>query len=307
MKLKSTCLPFLASAGLLVLPNLVRAQPSAHYVPGVEGLKAATLPPPGIYLRDYNVAYYSDRRNDASGDKIDAADAKAFIYANVPRAIWITGAQVLGGNLGVDGLLPLQYTDLKVNQPPPAGPYDNSTFGIGDFFLEGTWSSHIQQFDFSLGAGAWMPTGDSSEKPPQVASTKAGLGYWTCMFTAGATWYIDKDKKWSLSALNRYEINTEKEGTDIKPGQAYTVEGGVGYNINKMFDVGLVSYYQQQVTADSGTGASNERNRVAAVGAEAGAFYPKVMLGWSLRYLYDFMAESRLQGHTLALTITKAF
>jgi hypothetical protein len=302
MKLKPTCLSLLASAGLLVLPNLVQAQPSAHYVPGVEGLKAATLPPPGVYLRDYNVAYYSDRLNNASGDKIDAADPKAFIYANVPRLIWITPAQLLGGNLGVDGLLPLQYTDLKVNTP--GGHFDDSTFGIGDFFLEGTWSSHIKQFDFSLGAGAWMPTGDSSSQMP---STKAGLGYWTLMFTAGATWYLDKEKTWSVSALNRYEINTEKDGTEITPGQAYTVEGGVSYAINKMFDVGLVGYYQQQVTTDRGSGASKERDRVAAGGAEVGAFYPNVMLGWSLRYLYEFMAESRLQGHTLALTITKRF
>jgi hypothetical protein len=35
-------------AGLFTLPNLVQAQPTAHYVPGSEGIKAATLPPPGI-------------------------------------------------------------------------------------------------------------------------------------------------------------------------------------------------------------------------------------------------------------------
>ena len=47
-------------AGLLALPNLVQAQPTAHYVPGAEGIKAASLPPPGFYVRDYNSFYYSD-------------------------------------------------------------------------------------------------------------------------------------------------------------------------------------------------------------------------------------------------------
>ncbi len=31
------------------------------------------------------------------------------------------------------------------------------------------------------------------------------------------------------------------------------------------------------------------------------------MLGVSLRYAYEFMAENRLQGHTFTLTLTKKF
>ena len=292
----------LLTAGLFSLPLLLQAQPTAHYVPGVEGLKGASLPPPGFYLRDYNVAYFASRINDANGHEILGLDADAFIYANVPRLIWITDVQILGGSLGVDALLPLQYTDLDIK----AGPntlINQGTFGIGDFFAEATWSKHIEQFDFSAGAGFWAPTGDSS---PSL-TTRAGLGYWTQMLTAGATWYIDSDKKWALSALNRYEFNFEKEDTDITPGQAYTLEYGASYGVSKTVDVGVAGYYQQQVTKDSGSGASGERDRVAGIGPEVSVFYPRVMLGWSLRYAYEFLAESRLQGHTLALTITKRF
>ncbi len=298
MKLKSVYL--FISAALLALPSLVQAQPTAHYVPGVEGIKGASLPPPGMYLRDYNVFYYADRFNDAQGNEISAADPKAFIYANVPRFIWITDAEVLGGSIGVDGLLPLQYTDLQVNTP--GGRFDDSTFGIGDFFAEATWSKHIKQFDFSLGAGFWAPTGDSS---PGL-TTRAGLGYWTFMLTAGATWYIDADKLWAVSALNRYEFNTEKDGTDITPGQAYTLEWGVSYALRKTIEVGAVGYYQQQVTSDSGQSATG-RDRVAAVGPEVRAFCTKYGFNTELRYLYEFMSESRLQGHTIALVFTKRF
>ena len=55
--------------------------------------------------------------NDANGNKVNGADAKAFVYANVPRVIWITDMKVLGGYLGVDALLPLQYTDLNITRP----------------------------------------------------------------------------------------------------------------------------------------------------------------------------------------------
>src|ERR1035437_1369786 len=279
-------------AGLLTLPSLVQAQPTAHYVPGSEGIKAATLPPPGFWLRDYNSFYYANQVNDAHGNKIGAANPELFIYANVPRLLWITDVQVLGGYLGVDALLPLEYIYVKGV---------DHTFGIGDAFFEGSWSWHLTQWDLSLAAGAWAPTGDFS----MTAPTRAGVGYWTEMLTAGATWYPDQAKRWALSVLNRYEFSQEQRETHITPGQAYTVEGGLSYGVTKTVDVGAIGYYQQQVTIDSGTGASHERDRVAGMAPKISFFSPPAMLGVSVRYAYEFMAESRLQGHTATLTITK--
>ena len=131
------------------------------------------------------------------------------------------------------------------------------------------------------------------------------------MLTAGVTWYPDQDKKWALSVLNRYEINQKQSDTDITPGHAYTVEGGLSYGITKTLDVGAIGYYQQKVTEDSGDLATSARDRAAGVGPEVSVFFPKIMLGASLRYAYEFMAEGgsnpRLQGHTITLTLTKRF
>jgi hypothetical protein len=291
-------------AGLITLANLAQAQPTAHYGPGSEGIKAATLPPPGWYVRDYNIAYYSDRLNGPQGHKSNlASDARAFTYVNLPRLIWITEQKVLGGYIGFDALLPLQYADLDVKNAGPA-TINHSTFGVGDLFGEVTWSTHMKQFDLSLGCGVWAPTGDSSGKPPAFPTTMAGQGYWANMLTAGATWYPDEAKKWSLSALNRYEFNFSKEDAGMTPGQAYTVEGGLSYALAKTIDAGPIAYYQQQVTGDDGT-VQRAHGRVVGVGPEISAFFPKCMLGLSLRYAYEVMAESRFQGQTVTLTITK--
>jgi hypothetical protein len=288
----------------LSAPDLLLAQPSAHYVPGVEGIKGATLPPPGVYLRDYNVFYFANRMNDHRGREIQEADAKAFIYANVPRVIWITDLQILGGNLGVDALLPFQYTDLAINPLPPAGRFDDSTFGIGDLFAEITWSRHLNQASLSLAYGAWAPTGDSSTTNP----TRAGNGFWTHMFTAGATWHPDVDKRWALSALSRYEISHEKRDADYTPGQVYTLEWGLSYGLRPTIDVGLVGYYQGQTTKDRGQDAtSTHRAQVVALGPEAVLLCPKLGLFTSLRYNYEVLAENRLQGHTVAMTLTRRF
>jgi hypothetical protein len=290
----------LLAVSMAALPGLLQAQPSAHYVPGSEGIKGASLPPPGVYARDYNYFYWADQLNDASGNKNGPADLDAFTYATIPRVIWITDTKFLGGFVGVDALLPLVYQQVSVNTP--GGPFNGSTFGIGDFFGEGTLSWHPKQFDFAIGSGVWAPTGDSGPPP----TTRVGAGFWTFMQTAGATWYIDEGKTWAVSALNRYEFNTEQRDTHATPGQAYTLEWGVSKTLAKVVDLGAVGYYQQQVTTDSGAPASS-RNRVAAVGPEVSVAFPKQMFFVSLRYNYEFMAESRAQGNAVTLTLTKRF
>ena len=123
---------------------------------------------------------------------------------------------------------------------------------------------------------------------------------------AGATWYVDAEKTWSVSALNRYEFNTEQRYTHVTPGQAYTLEWGVSKTVEKVFDVGVVGYYQQKVINDRGPSADvAPRDSVASVGPEISAAFPNQMFFVSLRYLYEFSAENRAQGQAFTLTLTK--
>ena len=131
------------------------------------------------------------------------------------------------------------------------------------------------------------------------------------MLTAGVTWYPDDEKTWAVSALNRYEFNSEDRDTHVTPGQAWTAEWGISKSLNKTIDVGLVGYYQQRITASTGNEPLAETlfpySRVAAVGPEINVEIPSFKSFVSLRYNYEFMADNRLQGHTIALTLTKAF
>ncbi|MEJ5238614.1 MAG: transporter [Limisphaera sp.] len=291
------------TAGLLaVAVSRTHAQPSAHYPPGIEGIKAATLPPPGVYLRDYNLFYYADRLNDAGGDEIAAADPRAFIYANVPRLLWITDWKLLGGHVGVDALLPLTYTDLRINTP--GGRVDDSTFGVGDLFAEVTVSWHLPQADFAIGYGPWAPTGDSSATDP----TAPGAGFWTHLFTAGMTWYMDPERRWALAALCRYEINHDKRDMDFRPGQVFTVDYGLSYAVTPAIDVGLAGYFQTQTTRNRGSDSrSAAKDKVAGIGPEVVLFCSRLGLFTSIRYHYEFLAEDRLQGHTGVITLTRRF
>jgi hypothetical protein len=294
--MKNQIARFVLAASLVALPGLLQAQPSAHYVPGAEGILGASLPPPGVYLRDYNYFYWADQLNGPSGNNVIPKNFpfNAFVYANVPRLVWITDFKFLGGNVGVDGFLPLAYQHVE------AGGYNSSTFGIGDFYGAGNMSWHIKQFDFAIASGVYAPTGDSG-KPP---TTRIGLGYWTFMQTAAATWFIDPEKTWAVSAVNRYEFNTEQSDTDITPGDTYTLDWGVSKKLMKVIDLGAAGYYQTQVTGNSD---GSPFSRVAAVGPEVVVAFPNQMLFVSLRYNYEFMADNRMQGNAITMTLTKRF
>jgi hypothetical protein len=213
--------------------------------------------------------------------------------------VWITDFKILGANYGADILVPLVYQDLT------AGPYHGTDFNLGDIFVEPiTLSWHLQQFDFALGYGFWAPSGNYQPDDP----VSPGKGYWTQMITAGGTWYADKQKTWSASLLGRYEFNSINQDWGIRPGQALTLEWGLGKQLSQMFNLGFVGYWQQQTTSDSGQGAQyTGKDGVVAIGPEVGFSFPKQMLFITARYEFELNAVDRPEGGTGVLTITKRF
>jgi hypothetical protein len=301
MKQQSASL--LLVAGVLALASEVQAATfSGHYPSGSEGIKAASLPPPGFYLRDYNMFYYADRFPGGP------PDFRALAYINAPRAIYMTDFNILGANYGLDLLIPFYYGDVRFNTP--AGRVSDSTWAMGDLqFAPLLLGWHFDQFDIGAGYAFWAPTGDYDRHGTRPSRLLA-KGFWSHMLTAGATWYPDQAKTWSVSALNRYEIHMEGRRTDpgtgqefkFTPGDTYTLEMGIAKGLTKTIEVGLAGYYQQQVTHHSPRGP---RDQVVALGPEISTVCPKLGLFTSLRYLHEFAAHQRPEGHTVTLTLTK--
>lgn len=269
---------------------------SGHYPSGAEGIKAASLPPPGFYLRDYNLFYFAD---DFPGGP---PGFDAFAYINAPRLIYMTDFKIFGANYGLDLLVPFYYGEVKFDTP--GGRFKDSTFAMGDLQFEPIllgW--HWKQWDVGAGYAFWAPTGDynrSGTRPSRLLAK----GFWSHMLTGGATWYPDQEKTWSLSALNRYEFHMENKDLDFTAGDTWTLEFGVSKTFNKVIDVGLAGYYQKQVTGYDPDGAG-PMDRVVGIGPEIGTVFPKLGLFASLRYVFEFDAKDRPEGQTATLTLTK--
>ncbi|HMP81401.1 MAG TPA: transporter [Verrucomicrobiota bacterium] len=300
MKTKTLLLSLVCA--LLAIAQTAHAQlpVGSHYPAGAEGIKGASLPPPGVYLRDYNFFYTAC---DVDGFPFNA---NVFVYVQAPRLIWMTDWTIFGATYGMDVIVPFAYKDVSLGGPVPFG--DDDQFGLSDIQLEPLLLSwHLKQFDVSAAYAVWVPSGCFSASTPQKQLSSPGLGFWTHMFTLGGVWYPDEKKTWALSALSRYEINTEQDDTDITPGNMFTVDWGLSKTIGKGVDVGFIGYYQQLVTEDSGSGSSSDKSHVVGIGPEITGMIPKINVIGSLRYVYEIDAKDRPKGQLVTLTLTKRF
>ncbi len=277
------------------------------YPNGAEGIKCATLPPPGFYYKMYNAYITADEVMDSDGDEVPVdLDAKMFVTAH--RFIWISeDIKLFGANYGADVFIPIFYKDIKIG----AFDYDDSKWNLGDIIIEPfvlAW--HGSRYDASTGVAFFLPTADDDEP------ADPGENMYTTMFTLGGTYYFDEAKTWSASILGRYEIHhSDYCDTPIRPGDDFHFDWGVGKTLAQVWDVGVVGYCQWQVTEDSGSGSTSDKDRGYAIGPEVSVFIPPMKLCVSLRSLFEFSTEGgsvtppigRPEGNRTWLILTKIF
>ena len=295
MKIRTTIILFLCA--FMALAGFAQAQTAAHYPAGAEGIKGPQLPPPGLYFRDYNYIYFADENPGLPpGSEFDL-----LAYVQVPRIVWITNKQILGGFYGMDIIVPFAYQDLDLVIPEMM-EFSGSDFSLADIFVEPiTISWHEQKFDAAVGYGFWAPSGDFNDTDPVAP----GKGYWTQMLTGGITYYPDEAKTWSISALNRYEFNHEQDITNVTPGQYWTVDWGISKSVTKTMELGLAGYHQMATTAASDDDTGDGKDHATALGPEVTFAFPNNMFFVTGRYLFEVDACNRPEGNTIVITFTK--
>lgn len=278
----------------------VGAHADGHYVPGVEGIQAASVPPPGMYylsyLVDYNIGQFK-----APGSSTDLPGHNTgTVTALANRFVWITSNKVLGADFGVEAIVPVLNKSLTIN----AASISESKSGMGDVYLGPLvlgW--HGANWDAVAAGGFWLSNA-SSNSPAAV-----GNGFRSTMLTGGATYYFDAAKTITASALMRFE-NNSKMSSGFKPGNQVSLEWGIAKNLGTV-QVGVVGYDQMQTSHDSGPGATNSKSSRHAIGAEV--VYPIMSAGVFLKAAaykeYSAKAGSGPQpkGNLLRFTFVKAF
>jgi hypothetical protein len=274
---------------------------TGHYPLGSEGIKSGTLPPPGLYYRTYNSIYYADTVTSSGGHDIDI-NYQLTILATVHRFVWVSDFKIFEADYFADIVVPFQYTEVEAKALGP----DDHDFGLADINIEYfglAW--HQQQYDFGVGQSIYVPVGEYSRRNP----ASPGKDFWTHMSTVGLTYYLDPEKSLSAAILARYEIHSEKNRTSVRPGRNILFEYGIAKAIGS-WQVGVSGYAQWQIGDDSGSAVTWDKgvhDRVHAIGPEVVYVDHTKGLNFSLRYLKEFGAVDRPEGHSVVFTFAKRF
>ena len=250
----------------------------SHYVPGIEGIKASVVPPPGVYYRGYLINYSADE-NEALPD-----DSEVNVTALANRAIWVTPQKVLGGDLTLEAIVPLIKTDLRVG-----GQDVDERTGLDDLYVGGVLGWHGDRWDAVSGIGYWAETGDYDSN--RFASP--GKGYDSVMLTLGGNVKLNQQGDINLSALSRYEM---PNGDDLD--DELIIEWGLSKSYG-LLDVGLVGYN----TFETGDG-DEERN---ALGLSMGYFSPPNLLGGDIAVYKEYSNKNTFEGEVIRASLTKIF
>ncbi|CAM5479838.1 Protein involved in meta-pathway of phenol degradation OS=Afipia felis OX=1035 GN=BN961_01748 PE=4 SV=1 [Afipia felis] len=276
----------------------------SFYLLGSKSVSSGILPPPGIYLQ--NDVYYNEGSLSASRDlplngKITAG-LRVKTWVEMPTLIWSTPLQVLGGNVVFMGIFPIGGPSVDVGAVltgPKGGVIGqnvhDSIFTIGDPVFGSSIGWHAGDFHWNVGMLVNAPIGDYRNG----ALANLSFNHWAEDFNASFTWL---DSKTGLEISNSFGVifNQINDATQYRTGTQFHYEGGVIWHMPNNFAFGVVGYYLDQLSADSGPGAvlGPFKSRAAAIGGYAGYTFKagELPVTTSIKVFQEFNVRNRLEN-----------
>lgn len=316
MKAKNTNSKKIGQSILVVLFALIsfygNAQLKGGHILGAMGLQSGTQAPENtlsVYVPVY--IYTANCLRNGDGDNVGNPDLNMFVTG--AGASYVSDFKILGANYGASILLAGASNAIQ-------GSYidSKSSFAFTDMYLQPLqlgW--HNKRADFVFSYQMYIPTG----KYELGGSENSGLGMFMNEISAGTTLFFNDKKTFHFSALAAYEINGKKKDTDIKTGDIFSIEGGLGktfYCMNAektapkaILNAGLIYYLQYKVSDDKIPVGSlllePDKDHVGALGAEVNYFHIGCMTSAGFRWVSEFGAVNRFQGNTFFITLAHVF
>jgi len=181
------------------------------------------------------------------------------------------------------------------------GNFGDSITSVGDLYPQATikWNAGVHNFMTYVTGD--IPVGAYS--PSRLANL--GIGH-AAIDGGGGYTYFNPQTGNEFSATLGATYNFKNTATQYQNGIDLHLDLGTSHFITKQWMVGLVGYYFQQLTADSGSGAllGAFKSRVAGAGPQIGVLFPvSGMQGYiNLKGYKEFASEHRPEGWNVWLT-----
>jgi hypothetical protein len=296
----------------------------SFWLPGAFGSLAATPVTPGwalgtIYLHSSVSAggevasSRAIRLGNATANLNVTLDAriKAAIDAVAIAPSYTFATPVLGGQLTITMLTLVGNSQATIDArlEGALGPIgfvrersiSDSLFSASDVFPQATLKWNHGVHNTMVYAMTNLPVGDYDSS----RLVNLGLGHWGVDAGFGYT-YLNPQTGHEFSFVTGATYNFKNPDLDYKNGIDWHLDWGASKFFTKQLHAGLVGYAYQQLTADSGSGATlgDFKSRVFAVGPQIGYIFPVGhMQGYvNLRGYGEFGARNRPEGWNVWLT-----
>jgi hypothetical protein len=314
----------LAVLGSTLLPGPVLAEEggSGHYLPGSMASFIDSVPLTETFLTRVNLLYYQgsiDARKPLAIGGQTALGVEASSWGFGLTVLWRPPLE-LGErwSYAMSTTIPYLLMDVSgdVNTTLPSGftgsvKRSSSTNALGDLVLMPlmlNFNVH-RDFNVNLRLGAYAPTGDY--QVGRLANT--GKNFWTIEPVLGLMYFGQKNG-FEASAFVGADFNTENSDTNYKSGTQFHLDGTLAQHFplfGGLAGGGLSAYFYQQVTDDSGSGATLGAFKGKSIGVGPVISYVDKIgvhdLVAELKWLHEFETEHRLQGDIVWLKVVFKF
>lgn len=227
-------------------------------------------PGPGWYLTEYlQIIQADDIKDSDGGTMISDVDLEAFV--NLNQFVYQSNVNFLGGNPGVDVIVPLIGIDVDILREQDGigdilvGPFIQwGDLANGPKMLFGR--PFFSRFEFQVTA----PTGENSND----YDLNPGADVWTINPYYAFTYFITP--KLSTSWRIHYLWSSENKNADLMGGAVEDVQAGqaihlnyaIAYQVTDFLRLGVAGYYLKQLENDEFDGhtASGTKEEVFAIG-----------------------------------------
>jgi hypothetical protein len=233
------------------------------------------------------------------------ANLRAMLDVGIFAPSYVFKTPVFGGQFAINVLALYGNVQARIdaNVTGALGPigfatersiFDERTVW-GDVFIQPTWRINQGVHNYMVYGFTNLPIG--AYDATRLANL--GLGHWFVDAGSGYT-YFNPQTGWEFSAVTGFTYNFINPATEYQNGIDWHLDWGASHFISKQVHVGLVGYAYQQLTGDSGAGATfgDFKSRVLAVGPQIGFLFPVGDLqGYlNLKGYKEFASEHRPEG-----------
>ncbi|MGB7259081.1 MAG: SphA family protein [Pseudolabrys sp.] len=312
-KLRSDFAALLAMTVSAAMPGAALADEGgvSFWLPGNYGSLAAVPGQPGWSFA--SVYYHTSvsaggSRTFRIGGGVQAG-LKGYADLVFLNGTYVSPTPFLGGQFSFDMTEAVGASNAGVNATL-TGPLGNTlsgsrsdnVSGFSDLYPRATvkWNEGVHNFMVYTMWG--LPVG--AYDPNRLANI--GIGHWSGDGGAGYT-YFDPKTGHEFSAVAGLTYNFKNPYTNYQNGVDFHLDWAASQFLSKEWLVGVVGYFYNQISADSGAGATLGafESRVAGIGPQVGYLFPAGdMQGYlNLKGYYEFDADHRPKGWNVWLTL----